>query len=305
MVKFTKKGTPVKNNSYKYGMICEKYISRRLKCPRCNSALRRQKANTPGTDFVCKNNHYFQLKSKEKKSYSETSKSKFKLSCGSYEHQKEALSKPKCTDFLFFLYNKSKHEAHKLFWLKNEKIHGYHLKPKKVSRKSYRKDEEGNKIYNDPKDYILSTVECDKMDLEEIPLDNINKSLNVSVKREKPSPYKDVVVNVQSSNGGKHFLRSTGHKVNLSKFTCTCKQFTYNNTYCKHIYDAMNAWRANDLGKFFVKSKDNIYLVDAEEKTCTCPHYTFRKSVCKHIKQCCHEINDKNLKVFTNSRSIK
>ena len=62
MVKYTRKGTPVKNNAYKYGMLGEKYVQKHIHCPRCYQRLIRLPANNPGTDFKCKNGHYFQLK---------------------------------------------------------------------------------------------------------------------------------------------------------------------------------------------------------------------------------------------------
>jgi len=173
-------------------------------------------------------------------------------------------------------------------------------------RKTYKKDNDGNKIYNKPREYILSSLDCDPFDCEEIKLNS--NSLNFHDKKQKYLPFKDIKFNIKSSTAGSYKLRSASYKVNLTKMNCTCPNFKYNKTKnykCKHILESFNKWKNDESTKFFVKSKDNIYLVDTEENSCSCPHSKFRKATCKHLNHCRGTKVDDNLEIIKNLRIFK
>lgn len=286
MVRYTKKeGKIIKNNSYKYGYLGEKFIKKNIKCPRCKCKLDNLKANNPGTDFKCKNNHYFQLKSKNKKSLNLKAKN-WKLMCGSYSHQKEAILYPNNTDFLLLSYDKNAHSVNKLFWLKNEKIRRPHLQPRFVKRYKNKEDKEGY-------DYECSTLNCCPEDFEEIPFRQ--KNLDNDFKKnpsEKIAPMKDIIIDV--------FDNDKKHQVNLTDINSSKGSKNW-----KHIFSALEKWKGNKRSRCFVESNKNIYCVDTDNLYCSCLNFKFRHVVCKHLRKCTQNEDDKDIIVHSNINSLK
>ena len=306
MVKYTRRGTQVKNNSYKYGMLGEKYVFKHISCPRCGYRLKRLPANNPGTDFRCNNNHYFQLKSKNKRSF-RMGFGLSKLSCGSYKHQKKTLLKPCSTDFLILYYDKPKHQVNKLFWLKNENIPKRSLKSKTIVRKVFSKDSNGTKLFKRCYDYQMSEIEygqndCNEVELKKLTLDDdysYNK-VRKKVKKGQIDPYPDLVVSYEVSREDNNLdisFRDKKINVNLTQMTCNCLKFLGTRKLCPHIFQTILQWKNNYRNRLIVRSSDrkNIYLVDLNEQSCTCPHYKFRREICKHLKECIANPRNKNV----------
>lgn len=316
MVKYTRKGTPVKNNSFKYGMLGEKYVHHHIQCPRCFRRLERLPPNHPGTDFCCKNGHYFQLKSKNKKGLRRKSNGISKLACGSYKHQRQTLMKPYATDFLILYYDKPKHQVNKVFWLKNEQINKRSLKKKPTIRKNYRKDDDGNKIYTNQYQYDMSEIEYNQTDCTQLKLrklalaDDYSYNKNrANVKRGRVEEYPDIIqyvdVERDDQNVDKNF-REKQLEVNLSKISCNCNTFALQNgkKRCPHLNQCMINWESKKRGRYLVKGSDqkHIYLVDVNEQICSCPHFKYRREICKHLKMCIEE--PKNEKILRDCRCI-
>ena len=303
MVKYTRKGTPVKNNAYKYGMLGEKYVQKHIHCPRCYQRLIRLPANNPGTDFKCKNGHYFQLKSKDRRTICKKTRAKAKLSCGSFKHQKDSIARPCRTDFLILYYNKSRHQVSKLCWLKNENLRRNALKKKPMIRKSYRKDSDGNKIYGNQYQYDMSEIEynpndCTELKLRKLALDDdysYHKNRK-NVKRGRVEEFPDIIQNIEVERDDQNIDQTFRDKflnVNMSAMTCNCNTFALANgkKRCPHLNQCMMNWENKSKSRFLVKGSDqkSIYLVDTNEQTCSCPHYKYRRELCKHLKLCINE----------------
>ena len=286
MVKYTKKGGKlIKNNSYKYGYLGEKFIRKNVKCPRCNCKLINLRPNNPGTDFKCKNNHYFQLKSKNKKSLNLHAKN-WKLMCGNYHFQKKALLYPHNTDFFLLSYDKNAHSANKLFWLKNEKIRRSHLKSRITKRYRNKKDKKGY-------DYECSTLNCCPDDFEEILFDKKNLDNDFKKKpNEKIAPMKDMIIDIYDNNNK--------YSVNLSnlKFPNGLK----NND---HIFSALEKWKGNKRTKYFVVSNKNIYCVDTDTLYCSCLNFKFRHVICKHLRKCLQNEDNNSIEVYSHISALK
>lgn len=157
LFKKKKKGEFVKNNSYKYGMLGEIYVGKNVKCPRCECKLLRNRTNTPGTDFVCRKGHWFQLKTLNSRRISPNS-SEIKLLGGNYKHQLEAiLPNGKAADILILLYDKRKNRVDNIKWLKNEKINPNWIIPRKKKK---------NKNGKEKTECIIHLLVADLLDLE-------------------------------------------------------------------------------------------------------------------------------------------
>ena len=287
MVKYTKKGGKlIKNNSYKYGYLGEKFIKKNIRCPRCHCTLSLLKTNNPGTDFTCKNGHYFQLKSKNKKAINLCAKN-WKIMCGSYEHQKSALLHPNNADFLLLSYDKNTHSVNRVFWLKNEKIRRSHLKLRKVKR--YRNKEDKKGYY-----YDCSTLNCDPDNFEEILFTKTKLGNDFKKKpNEKIAPMKDVIFEFTDNKNKKH-------EVNFTSLKCSCGIKN-----CPYIFEALDKWKSGKRTRNFVLSNNNTYTIDTDNLFCSCPNFKYRHVVCKHLRTYLNQEENNNMKLFINVHSLK
>ena len=155
-----------KNNSYKFGMLGEIYVHKHIKCPRCSLKLIRNKPGTPGTDFVCKNNHWFQLKSRNYCAYSYGKL--LKLLGGSFKHQVRAINE-KNADILILFYCGNR--VYNVFWLKNERIDRDLIIPRSIIKNG--------------REYINSLIVCDTVDLIDLQLHIFKLWKNIKKRKKK------------------------------------------------------------------------------------------------------------------------
>lgn len=287
----TKKGTPIKNNSYRYGLFGELFVSKYVKCPKCSMKLWKLKANTPGVDIRCRNDHYYQIKSRNVKSVSDNDKDELRILGGSFTHQKGVIMGKEKADFLILYYDATKKKVVNLYWLQNKDIlrgdvTKRTIKQKKISRKGGVKTVVGERLTHN------SYIRCNKRNLIEIPLEKNCLVEGGTGKRDEPlvpDIYYESATVLKVKNKNPHFLRQTHFRIDIEGKSCDCPDFR-RNVECEHLKDAFN-YIENDGLKYYKSDRldkegnQMIYTLNLTERTCTCPHYAYNKiALCKHLR---------------------
>lgn len=291
----SKKGKPYKSKAFIYGMAGERYVGKHIKCQRCGKALRQLRANFPGVDFRCKDDHYVQLKCTKKKT---ARNGNMKLMCGQFEKQVNAIKKPMGTDFMILNYSGRK--VKNIKYLKNENIHINDLEPRTKDQRVVK-----DKQIVGFKKFKASTlnVNTSLLDTIDIPNNCNDLPLNIQFKKtirrildENPNmPIPEY--QIESFRSSVELSRPIYYTVNLDKMTCTCPNFFYNGHkngfQCKHIITASIRHFKDNILSIKVadvrsgKLKRTVfYTVNLQNKTCTCSSFVLNKK-CKHIDKFC------------------
>lgn len=268
----TKNGTLYKNKSCIAGALGELYVSKYLKCPKCNYRLIKLTDSMPSLDFKCGNpeeNHWFQVKT-----YQDTRcpiSGVWSLHCGEYTKQEEVFFGGSYdADVLVIRYSGKTKSVKSIHWFKNESIHPTYLTPychkqKRFSRKGGVKKKVGTITY------IKSILKVNSNLSEEIPIKYLQLPGKIGENQLPKSPLWRYKVE--------------NNLVCLNTETCSCNLEKPSN--CCHISEGWKLFQDSSFQHLRVKGRDRYYAVDLDTMTCTCPSFTYRKTSkkCKHLDE--------------------
>lgn len=255
----------------------ELFVTRNIRCPRCNYKLKKLPPGTPGVDFCCtgRDRHWFQLKSRMDTYIKIRNCGELNLSCGQFEQQQIAFDKQKA-DVLLLLYNRNRHIVRSLYLYRNEHI-----------------------LYNDLQLVIRKTnIFSRKTGVQKRITGTVNRRLSklcvrnchlspISIGKNNRLPL-DLVYDVRKRIKIMTKLKSpeliyeiSGYKCSLNNETCTCDV-----NECEHLITAWSQYLENPNHRKHKGSTGLYYAVDVDNCTCSCPHYMRGKNImmCKHLR---------------------
>lgn len=258
MVKYTKKGTPVKNKSYKFGILGEYYVVRHIKCPHCQHRLIALPPSTPALDCKCANAetpHWFQIKTYQEERL--RPQDKWLLHTGQYDLQYRAFFDTRyLADVLVLRYQERTKQVKSLHWFQNQCLEKEQLSPEGKNNQKSR--------------LIVYSQQATQLPLPRTHLpDDFSYE---KVKPEKAPQWK---------------IECAGEIVCLNNQSCSCC-LTEPAT-CSHLEQAWDKFKkvAPSHRHRVVGSQAGVeYAVDLDTQTCTCPAFRNRKKAtpCKHLQ---------------------
>ena len=276
MVKLTKKGTPVKNKSFDYGISGEYYVRDCLQCPICSHRMIQLKANTPAMDFKCSNsteNHWFQLKTYDAKRL--RLNNVWNLECGEYILQKRAFfNEAYRADLIVIRYTPKQRQVNSIHWFRNQDFRPAYLTPnthqvKTYSRKNGIKKETGQVSRTKSMLRILST-----------------NAFQLRIPRTHLPNYFSIEKNAKPEKAPIHKISIHDFIVCLNDESCECN--LQQPSPCIHLQEAWKRFLETCPNHRKVAgSQSRNYAVDLNTMSCTCPRFAFRKKFdsCKHLQE--------------------